>query len=96
MENKICVAWRGDACLGIKKVNSKTLFRQCRQNAAFQSRKNVIEGFFLSCGHDSGTSLEVKSQANARVALLSYAMPSLGNLCEGERERKKWVRISAK
>ena len=89
MENKICVAWRGDACLGIKKVNSKTLFRQCRQNAAFQSRKNVIEGFFLSCGHDSGTILEVKSQANARVALLSYAMPSLGNLCEGERERKK-------
>ena len=51
---------------------------------------------FLSCGHDSGTSLEVKSQANDRVALLSYAMPSLGNLCEGERERKKWVRISAK
>ena len=92
MENKICVAWRGDACLGIKKVNSKTLFRQCRQNAAFQSRKNVIEGFFYLAGMIQAQVWKLKSKANDRVALLSYAMPSLGNL----RECKKWVRISAK
>ena len=86
--------WLGEETLvsELKRSIPKRYLGNAAKMQHFKVVKMSSKDFFYLAGMIQAQVWKLKSKANDRVALLSYAMPSLGNL----RECKKWVRISAK